>query len=380
MFDSKNKRSNAETVLLSGSNLLDDAMSLQLSMLKIIACIAVLYIHSYTPQYEFFRRLFDAMPGVRLAAEIISIYLARIAVPTFFCVSGYVYFLKQYDIGVGSFAVRKGKSILLPFLLWNTLAIGYMFVLQQLPLVRGMFSPDKLIENFTVSQWVNAYIGISNTWYPFLYPLWFLPYLFAAFMTVHICRKYFYRYEWLIWGLTILNLTCDIYVPLVFKLSNLRCLILLLQAVSFFTLAGLLIKYKKIVEDPVFLFVCGAFFIATMLMALYCVTPQINWLLPSRYAGMIFLFGITGNIVKRSGKIQKPVLFLAEYSFLIYLTHEFALSALQSLVYPVLPLNSAVVLGVYILLPLGLSGMLILGGWLLKKLLPKLYKFLFVFR
>ena len=41
------------------SNIISEKDSLRLALLKFISCIAVIYIHSYTPQYEFFKLAVD---------------------------------------------------------------------------------------------------------------------------------------------------------------------------------------------------------------------------------------------------------------------------------------------------------------------------------
>ena len=178
--------------------------SLRIALLKFISCIAVIYIHSYTPQYAAFGNAVKTLPLFSGVAEFIAQYAARVAVPVFFCVSGVIYFSKQYEISAGRFAHRKARSILVPFLIWNTLALAGIFAVQLVEPLRNIFPPDKVIAKFDSSKWINAYTGLDNDWYPFLYPLWFLPYLFAAFMIVHIFRKYFYKYDMLIWGLAVM--------------------------------------------------------------------------------------------------------------------------------------------------------------------------------
>lgn len=359
------------------SNIISEKDSLRLALLKFISCIAVIYIHSYTPQYEFFKLAVDPFPAVKFTELVFSQYIARLAVPVFFCVSGFIYFAKQYDTGLGKFAWKKSQSILLPYFIWNTLAIFGIFAAQLPETVRRIFPPEKIVANFGVADWFNAYIGYGKAWYPFLYPLWFLPYLFAVFIVVHAFRKYFCRYDWLIWWLAAVNIVWLSYVPFG-KLSGLwSTMALSVYTLSFFTMGKLLVEYKSWL-DNISVSVCSAviYVIVITLESLH-IMPEISWLALSLYAGVILAFSLAGRLVNCSGKNKKRILFLSGFAFLIYLTHEFALSALQAVVYRVLPRQSWLVLMTFVLLPILLTAGLIVAGYILKKLLPKVYAFLF---
>ena len=351
--------------------------SLYLALLKFLSCIAVIYVHAYTPQYGAFAAAVNKLPLFHYVAEITSKYIATVAVPVFFAVSGYLYFSKKYTQKWHIFMGRKVKSILLPYILWNSLAIGYIFIFQLLPAVRNIFPANKIIADFGVGNWLDAYIGWGNEWYPFLYPLWFLPSLFAVFAVVHIFRGYLYKHDWPVWVLTGVNIVSFIYVPLYLYLADYGPFLRLLYAIAFFTAGKLLLKNRPRLENNRVLCIALAIFAVSVVLEFVKIIPDTKWLIVSLYSGLTAIFIIAGKVVEKFKKIQQPVLFLSGFSFLIYLTHEFALTAIFSLIYPVLPLNSTCFLTVYFSVPLLLAILLICGGWCLKKLLPQVYIFLF---
>ena len=373
----KQDKNIAVSTLRDGTVMFSEETSLQLSLLKFIACIAVLYAHAYTPQYAFFAEAIDKLPWFRYPAAVISKYAAVTSVPVFFAVSGIIYFFKRYECSTGEFAIRKFRSIMQPYFLWNTLAISYIFIAQQLEFIRKFFPADKIISDFTIVNWLSAYLGWNNDWYPFLYPLWFLPCLFAAFVIVHACRKYFFSSNLPVWGVNVLNILCFSCTPLLRELDDWGPLLRILYSVAFFSLGKLFWQYKIFLEQPLVMPISGLAFLGMVLMAFRNPLPWVTWLVPILYSGVIFVLSFTGKFVKRYRKLDKYILFLAGFSFMVYLTHEFALTALLTLLYPCLPLDTGVYFAVYLLLPLLLAAALITGGWWLKKYLPKIYGFLF---
>lgn len=351
--------------------------SLQLALLKICACVGVVYIHGYMLHFNFFTITPEKLPVVYYVQTILSQYIARVALPVFFSVSGYIYFAKQYQDSTRQFMLRKAKGILWPYILWNSITLFYIFAAQLPEFTRGYFTEHLLIANFDTSRWLQAYFGLANGWFPFLYPLWFLPYLFAAFMIVHVMRKYLEKFQWLIWLFAAANLICYSYIPLYAKAVHWGPFLRILYAISFFTMGGLLLKYRSYINKKAVLLICGTLFTAATAVDITNLTPLVKWNTLAFYAGVIFMFSLTGNVGKCSEKTGNAIRFLAGFSFLIYLTHEFALTALTKLIYPGMPGKTLYILLPYLLIPPTLVSVLIAGGYILKKLLPKVYDFLF---
>ena len=107
------------------------------------------------------------------------------------------------------------------------------------------------------------------------------------------------------------------------------------------------------------------------------VTAAVNWTPLTWYAGLIFIFSVTSHVGKCGEKLRNTIAFLSGFSFLIYVTHEYMMTVITKLVYPALPAETWCILLTYLFIPVVLISVLITGGWVLKKLLPKLYDFLF---
>lgn len=94
---------------------------------------------------------------IYLWVNMIGTKLATCAVPTFFCISGYllVYNIKKLDFKVYLNKIKKRIfTLFIPFIIWNLLALGYLWSTQQITAKEINFS----------------FIFIS----PANFPLWFL--------------------------------------------------------------------------------------------------------------------------------------------------------------------------------------------------------------
>ncbi|WP_083767942.1 acyltransferase family protein [Methylibium petroleiphilum] len=112
----------------------------------------------------------------------ISYGLGGIRMPTFFLISGYLFFT-GFDRG-GDWLSKKlasrTRSVLFPLLIWNAIAIVLLLIAQNAGPTRVLFSGagawSQSIIGFGWFDYVNALLGIRSD--PILYPLWFLRDLF----------------------------------------------------------------------------------------------------------------------------------------------------------------------------------------------------------
>ena len=102
--------------------------------------------------------------------------LCRVAVPVFFIISGYLFFvrLEEWDNAVWIQKLRKrAKTILVPYLLWNIIAICFsLIMLYPIFILEGGDAPD-------MAGWYQRIGGIRAFWdaaggAPINYPLWFI--------------------------------------------------------------------------------------------------------------------------------------------------------------------------------------------------------------
>lgn len=96
-------------------------MSDKLRVLSFLSIILVIYIHMfYTEGTD--------MPGLNIVESFWGQGICLLAVPLFFVISGYLFFLRCPN-GVNSMwpKIRKrGKTLLMPYLLMNTVALLFI--------------------------------------------------------------------------------------------------------------------------------------------------------------------------------------------------------------------------------------------------------------
>lgn len=127
-----------------------------------------------------------AMQGTdyyNLLRLFITSVFARIAVPTFFIISGYLFFIKidSFNYRIYKSKIRQRiKTLLIPYILWNLLAIIPIFgIVQHLffrnqPLPSVDFNPIRIFWNNSCDTWKDVLGGEHSLCYPINIPLWYI--------------------------------------------------------------------------------------------------------------------------------------------------------------------------------------------------------------
>lgn len=146
-------------------------LSDKIRVLSFVSIILVLYIHSGFHADEIY-----GMPEVDFVQHLISGMLGRLAVPLFFIISGYLFFLKVPDgiASVFSKMRKRVRTLLVPYL------IGCSFFVISLQLISLLPGAGKYMNS--VSSFFSLPIGelLVGTYYasasgaPFAFQLWFL--------------------------------------------------------------------------------------------------------------------------------------------------------------------------------------------------------------
>ena len=152
--------------------------SLRLKILNFPLIIGVVYIHAYSASIEH--------GGVSLGPEklnylsdfvriLISQGIARLAVPLFFLMSGYFFFL-GFTWSWRAFAQKlagRVKTLLLPFLFWTGFVVAIRFLGQSIPAVRAYFTGEgALLAELPLYDLANALFGFTRA--PEAYHFWFI--------------------------------------------------------------------------------------------------------------------------------------------------------------------------------------------------------------
>ena len=152
--------------------------SLRLKILNFPLIIGVVYIHAYSAAIEH--------GGESLGPEqlnyftdfvrtLISQGIARLAVPLFFLMSGYFFFL-GFTWSWRVFAQKlagRAKTLLIPFLFWTGFVVAIRFLGQSIPAVQAYFSGEgALLAELSFYDLANAVFGFTRA--PEAYHFWFI--------------------------------------------------------------------------------------------------------------------------------------------------------------------------------------------------------------
>ena len=348
-------------------------ISFRLSLLKFISIAAIVYLHSYAQVISFKGEDLD-LGDYRFTflVEALVNGFARFAVPLFFCISGYLFFVKDYTTGYPGFVWEKTKRLLFPYLLWNTFCIAYMFVLQSIPFAHSYFSND-LIASWGVSDWIRAYVGFGGDWMPFLYPLWFLPTLYVIFLVVYPLKAFLVKCPFVIFVLMAFNVIC-----LHFSVFDVLLIPRFVNALSFFCMGYLVSVYMKTIDTSSVCAISGILFFASR--TLRVLFPGYDLYIPDAvdlYPGVIFFVSLSQYFKSFPESVKKVLIYLSSYSFLIYVLHEKLLTIVKKLCYSRIPLNPFVPLTLFFAIPVAVIAFLIVFGAVFRKLCPTLYRRLF---
>ena len=145
----------------------------RIEILKFIAIIFVVFIHSYTTVVNFAGGTISVYQPLWL--DVIEFAASKViagcGVPLFFVLSAILLFRKQRTYLLT--LKQKVTTLVIPYLLWNSFWIAVFFVLQSLPFTADYFSGSStLIRDCNFIEWLQLY-GIGSQ-YPQDYPLWFM--------------------------------------------------------------------------------------------------------------------------------------------------------------------------------------------------------------
>jgi surface polysaccharide O-acyltransferase-like enzyme len=146
-------------------------LSKKITALSFLAILIVVLLHSYNLD-----TLFEGKPLLMekdanwLVQQFISNGLTRIAVPLFFVISGFLFFLKFEPTfeGYASKVKKRMLTLFVPYVLWSFLGIALYFTLQSIPQSRPFFSKG-LIRDYSFTEFLDRLFL-----HPIPYQFWFI--------------------------------------------------------------------------------------------------------------------------------------------------------------------------------------------------------------
>lgn len=299
--------------------------------------------------------------------------ITRIAVPIFFCISGYLFYLNCRGT-FGEFILKykkRAKSLALPYLLWSLWGLVFYFALQNFPQSKNFFTKE-LIINYSFLKFLDT-LFIN----PIPYQLWFI----RDLIVIVLLSPLIY---WIIKYLRIIPLV--ILSILWLDLFDFTFIIFSNEAILFFCLGAYFSIHQteymlqKLNQKSylVFLFVWILIvFYKTILISQNSDQQILITLLHkiSIWIGMVAIWSLY-DIKMLKEKPNKPILYLSQFSFFIYVFHEPILSVVKKGLFYIIGSSEMASLAIYITGPIITITLSIITAALLKKYLLKFYEFI----
>lgn len=158
-------------------------------ILSAFLTIAVILIHSHNLiELENYQQTSNDFLAVKFIQDLISNGIARIAVPVYFLLAGYLFFV-NLEGKIDEFVVKikkRVRSLFVPYIIWCTLGVLVLTGLHFLPFFNTFFT-ENLLDNISAKDFLNFYI------YPVPYQLWFIRDLMALVLlspVIYLLLKY----------------------------------------------------------------------------------------------------------------------------------------------------------------------------------------------
>lgn len=158
-------------------------LSKTISALRTILCFQVVFLHAAITGLtnQELSASFDGPFAAYKYVSTISILITRMAVPLFFIISGYLFFISYRNTlsDYKSKVKARARHLLQPIIIWTTLYLTFYYIAQQCTYTASFFSGNNLlIADYGWKNFIGAYSGLFNEGAMFTGQLWFLRNLF----------------------------------------------------------------------------------------------------------------------------------------------------------------------------------------------------------
>jgi surface polysaccharide O-acyltransferase-like enzyme len=329
---------------------LDKTSSERLSLLRFPLIVGVIFIHAYgtAVAYDNGATIVGGRHAgwlVGFVQDLVSQGVARIAVPLFFLMSGYFFFLGF----AGSLAEYRKKfrariqTLLIPFLFWNVAALLAFALVQALPATQGLFSEQtQPVAAFGFYDYLNAILGIDR--FPISYQFWFIRDLMVMVLLTPVLwlviRTLPNVFFWLVLGLWYFDVW-PVYVPSVVAVA-------FFYAGAYFACSNISLFALDRFGIPI---LCS--YSAILLMDVLIKAHGLNNYIHNAglLLGVVSALVISKQLVKRD-TLKKSLLWAGSCSFFVFAVHEPLLTILKKVAYMVFaPDSDGTILALYFSIP-----------------------------
>ena len=176
---------------------MDPNTSWRISFLRFPLVLGVVWIHAGSMQINasYSTATINSSPFLEFVRRLISEGIARVAVPLFFGIAGYLFFAeKPYSNRLYFYGLkRRLNTLLLPLIVWNALYIALYAALESLPITKGLFAgaSSRQVVHFGLFDYLDALFGFRVG--PIAYQFWFIRDLLVLILLVPVfwCARTF---------------------------------------------------------------------------------------------------------------------------------------------------------------------------------------------
>lgn len=341
-------------------------LSDKLRVLSLISIIFVLYIHS-----GFHADEIEGMVVNDRVQEFVSGMMGRCAVPLFYVISGYLFFLKVPE-GMKSIYGKMRKrvgTLVVPYIIGCLFFVGFGVLMAVLPGVSKYMNSSLMPLFFKpIGEILRSIFYDAGNGTPCAFQLWFLRDLILIVATSplwYLCLKH------LKWG----------FVAVVFVLTYFDVPHVPFLSLFWFVLGGQLTKVKIEMGGG-----NGVINIGLLALCLFLVLSivelffpeMIDWKslrIPIILIGIVGAWGLYDAVVgKNFSLLQHQWLTTAcQFTFFIYIFHEPTLNIVRKLIVVVLGKNEFGYMASYLISPWIFTVCAVFAGLLFRKYLPRVY-------
>ncbi|MDR3090536.1 MAG: acyltransferase [Desulfobulbaceae bacterium] len=322
------------------------------------------------------------LPIHSFCTDLFSQTLGRLAVPTFFFISGFLFFLHLERFNLATYRKKlpsRVKTLLIPYLFWNLLSVTVFSLAHYVPAFSRFFSKSYELTWQYVLQALWAIPDLNQTShmaYPYAYQFWFIRDLMVMVMLTPVIYCFVKKLR--LWGLGLLGILwfSEWWQALFPWLAGHG---LSITALFFFTAgAWFSLNQRNVVDD--------AQKVAKWTFALYPLFAMADMLtkihVPKQHVYLPFihnsgiLFGMAASFalaawLLKTGRARVNA-FLASASFFVFAVHDpWFLSKLRKAIWVLFRPESDIALtALYFLLVIVVTATALALYWLLRRFLP----------
>ena len=362
----------------SSQGSIDPEFSKRITALRFILAVFVVFIHINVAGVNFTegRIVVDIPTWTNFILQSIKNVLARIAVPTFFIISGYLFFAKPKP--TAQIVKSKFKGVVLPYILWTLLTILLFFIAQSFEFSKPFFSrPNSIIRNWGIKDYLLAFWGMNltaKTIMPLVLQFWYIRDLIVMMIIspmIKFCaRKQPFAYF--------------IFVIVLFFLPNIGLFkdpYNWTSALFYFSIGYYAVKhigtFIKIVDNIKWRdFLIGYTLSFVLAVYLKMLPIQGEWF--AVWFNLLFTIALAfkwAGVASKNEKVFNKLSYLAGFSFWVYAAHApFLIVVITKLGMRFFPLtNGFMILALFFLVFAICVGLLLIVGIILKKFLPRVF-------